>query len=92
MAAAKRIDDVIEAGWYVVESDFDAGAFRTWKERAFECVASLMGPDHPYTRYFGEFVSEAKKNNVLTGEGILTAVKEQVAGIAPPEKCIKPDA
>ncbi len=92
MIAAKMIDDVIEAGWYVVESDFDATAFRTWKEQAFQCVANLMGPDHPYTHYFGEFVSEAKKNNVLTGEGILAAVKEQVARIASADGRIEPDA
>jgi len=77
------IDDVIEAGWYVVESDYDATAFRVWKEQAFACVADLMGPDHPYTRYFGEFVLEAKNKNILTGEGILTAVKERVCPWTP---------
>jgi hypothetical protein len=79
MSAVRMIDDVIEAGWYVVESGYDVTAFRAWKERAFACVSGLMGTDHPYTRYFGEFVSEAEQKNVLTGEGILTAVKEQIS-------------
>jgi hypothetical protein len=37
-----------------------------------------LGPDHTYTQYFGDYVREAERTNLLAGRGILTAVKEQM--------------
>ena len=74
----RTIDELIEAGWYVLESDFDPRAFVQWKLRALECVECLMGPDHPYTQYFNSFVTRPASPDLLAGEGILNAMKEQV--------------
>ena len=76
----RTIDELIEAGWYVLESDFDPRAFVQWKIRALECVECLMGPDHPYTQYFNSFVLRPATIDLLAGEGILNAMREQPAG------------
>ena len=76
----RTIDELIEAGWYVLESDFDPRAFVQWKLRALECVECLMGADHPYTQYFNSFVTRPASTDLLAGEGILNAMKEQVGG------------
>jgi hypothetical protein len=73
----EQIDRLIEAGWYVLESDFDRAAFINWRQRAFQCLLTLLGPDHPYTEYFKAFVVEAEKFHLLAGAGILAAAKEK---------------
>lgn len=76
---ANQIDSLIEAGWYVLESGFDPAAFMAWRQRAFHCLMALLGPDHPYTEYFKDFVIEAEKRHLLTGTGILAAAKEKAS-------------
>ena len=76
----RMIDELIEAGWYVLESDIDPRAFVQWKMRALECVECLMGPEHPYTQYFNSFVLRPASTDLLAGEGILNAMREQLAG------------
>lgn len=73
----EQIDRLIEAGWYVLESDFDRAAFINWRQRAFQCLMTLLGPDHPYTECFKAFVVEAEKCQLLTGTGILAAAREK---------------
>jgi hypothetical protein len=80
MRAEKMIDDLIEAGWFVLESDFDTRAFGRWRRQAFKCVEVLMGPDHPYSLNFRDFVFKERNKDLLAGEGILTAIKEQLPG------------
>jgi hypothetical protein len=75
--AEEQIDGLIEAGWYVLESDFDQAAFINWRQRAFHCLMTLLGPDHPYTEYFRAFVVKAEKYQLLTGTGILAAAREK---------------
>ncbi|MBI5250303.1 MAG: hypothetical protein HY912_12480 [Desulfomonile tiedjei] len=74
----KRIDELIEAGWDVLYSDFDVRAFDQWKKRAFSCLTVLLGPDHTYTKSFGNYVDAAEEISLLVGGGILTAAKEQM--------------
>jgi hypothetical protein len=56
MSVEKRIDDLIEAGWFVFDSDFDAIAFQQWRRRVFDCLTAVVGPDHVSTRQFANFV------------------------------------
>ena len=79
MFATKAIDELIDAGWQVLESDFDPMAFMKWRRSAFDCVVVLLGPDHPYAQFFQQFVNEDNRGSLLTGAGILTATKEQLA-------------
>jgi hypothetical protein len=79
VSLAQSVDNLIEAGWHVIDSDFDIKAFKRWRKQALDCVGALMGPAHPYTHYFKDFVEQAERTSLLTGAGILVATKEQVA-------------
>ena len=79
MLATKAIDELIDAGWQVLESDFDPVAFMKWRRRAYECVVVLLGRDHQYALFFDQFVDKDDRGSLLTGAGILTATKEQLA-------------
>jgi hypothetical protein len=80
IAMEEVIDDLIEAGWAVLNSDFDQLAFMNWRRRALDCITGLGGPDHPYAQYFKSLVEESGQISLLTGTGILVAAKENVAG------------
>jgi hypothetical protein len=73
-----RIDELIDAGWDVLYSDFDVRAFDRWRKRAFSCLNVLLGPDHTYTRSFRNYVEAAEEISLLVGGGILSAVKEDL--------------
>ncbi len=80
MKLEERIDQLIKAGWEVIESDFDPRAFQQWRLKAFECLAVMFGPDHVYTKYFEHFVQQGDRANVLAAGGVLVAAKEQMMG------------
>ncbi len=79
MSPEQLVDNLIEAGWHVIDTDFDMMAFTHWRKQALDCIGALMGPAHAYTHYFRDFVEQAEKASLLTGEGILVATKEQIA-------------
>ena len=78
MCVEKQIDDLIEAGWNVIDTDFDPVAFQHWRTRAVTCLSALLGSDHAYTKYFMSHLQEPKKNNLLVGGGILTAASHEL--------------
>ena len=80
MSVERRIDELIKAGWGVLESDFDPDAFQNWRQKAFECLNAMFGPDHIYTKYFEHFVQQGGRKNVLAAGGVLVAAKHQIAG------------
>jgi len=80
MIGEKRIDDLIEAGWHVLDSDFDTAAFQQWRKQAFECLTDLLGPDHSYTRSFRNYVQSVEEEKKPTSGGsTLTAAREELA-------------
>ncbi len=83
MSTEGTIDDLIEAGWIVLDSDFDPVAFQHWRQKAFDCLTAVVGPDHVYTRQFENFVRQGGKRDLLAAGGILNAAKEQMAGNKP---------
>jgi len=79
MLLEKRIDDLIEAGWNVLASDFDPAAFEHWRNQAHMCLTALLGREHTYTLSFMNHVRSASdKTDTLIGGGILSAAKEEV--------------
>ncbi len=80
MTIEHRIDELIKAGWGVVESDFDPMAFQKWRIKAFECLTAMFGPDHVYTKNFEHFVQQGDRTNLLAAGGVLVAAKEQMQG------------
>jgi hypothetical protein len=57
MSIEQRIDNLISAGWNVLDSDFDPAALQRSREQAFHCVDAALGADHVTTRHFGNLVS-----------------------------------
>lgn len=80
MSVEDRIDALIEAGWCMLDSDFDPRAFRRWRLTALDCLSDLLGPNHTYTLYFRTLVEQNNKLNWLAGGGILTAARYSTAG------------
>lgn len=78
MCVQRRIDDLIQAGRSVLESNFHPAAFQNWRKEAFYCLNALVGPDHAYTEYFRNYVQESEKTALLVGGGILAAAKEKM--------------
>jgi hypothetical protein len=79
MLFEQRIDDLIAAGWHVLQSDFDENAFQNWRREAFTFLTTMMGPKHAYTLYFEKYVHHSERAGLLTGGGILSAAKEEMA-------------
>ena len=65
MSIERRIDDLIEAGWGVVASDFDPIAFHHWRRSAFDCLTAMFGPDHVYTKHFAKLVRQGVETDLL---------------------------
>ncbi len=80
MKIEDEIDELIKAGWRVVESDFDPVAFQHWRLQAFECLNVMFGSDHVYTKYFERFVRQNDRANLLAAGGVLAAAKQQMVG------------
>jgi len=78
MKIEHQIDELIKAGWGVVDSDFDSVAFQHWRVKAFECLNAMFGSDHAYTKYFEQFVKQGDKTYLLAAGGVLVAAKEQM--------------
>ncbi len=65
MSVEKRIDNLIEAGWYVLDSGFDTEAFANWRRCALDCVTVLMEPDHNCAAYFERCVEDTERGNLI---------------------------
>jgi hypothetical protein len=79
MSVGELIDNLIEMGRRVVDSDFDPEAFHQWRRSALDCLNVMLGPDDPYTQYFAEFVQRPTNRNLLAGGGVLVAAQQRVA-------------
>lgn len=73
------IDSLIEAGWHVLDSDFDETALRNWRELALTCLTDLLGSDHIYVQQFTGWVRQREKLNLMAAGGVLVAAKEMAS-------------
>ncbi len=78
MSFERQIDDLIEAGWKVIDSDFDPVAFQLWRKRCLTCLSALLGSDHSYTGFFRDHLRGANRNNLVVGGGILAAASHEL--------------
>jgi hypothetical protein len=83
MYADKPIDELIRAGWEVIETDYHAAAFQNWRQKAFSCLVQLLGPDHIDTQYFENHIRQFEKKDLLSGNGIPSDAKEEPASVNP---------
>jgi len=79
MSSEQRIYNLIEVGWYMLDSNFDPMAFQSWRRRALDCLTDLLGPDHTYANHFKHLQDQDERMSCLVGSGILTAAGEEVA-------------
>ena len=79
MAIEASIDDLIKAGWNVIDSDFDLVAFLHRRRSAFDCLTDMLGPDHYYSKYFAALLRQGEKAETLAAVGILSAAQQQMA-------------
>ena len=75
MTLEAQIDALIEAGWRVLESNFDEAAFLHWRSRSHECLKVLLGPRHTYTEHFEYNMRQSEATTLLSGVGVLAAAK-----------------
>jgi hypothetical protein len=80
MELERQFDELIRAGWQLMDGGYSERSFQSWRKSAFECLLSLLGPDHSYTNYFEWRLRKAEAADVLTGVGVLTAAKLRCAG------------
>ncbi len=76
MCSEKRIYDLIESGMLALNSDFDPTVFRRWKLQTFDCLTTLLGTGHYYTKNFEDPVSQSGRIDLLAAYGILSAVQQ----------------
>jgi hypothetical protein len=83
MYRERLIDSLIEAGWHVLDTDFDEAALRNWRELALICLTDLLGSDHIYVQQFAEWVRQRERVNLMAAGGVLVAAKEMVSKMKP---------
>ncbi|MBM4328168.1 MAG: hypothetical protein FJ118_13515 [Deltaproteobacteria bacterium] len=81
MPMRPMIDELIEAGWDVLNSDFDRHTFLLWREKVSECVSQLLGPEHAYAQFLAEHADGAEERSVLAAAGLLIAVREKIRNL-----------
>lgn len=56
MLLDKHLEALVDAGWHVIDTDFDATAVLTWRREAFQCLNLLVGPEHACTQHFEHYL------------------------------------
>lgn len=74
----EAFEALVQAGYQVVETDFDEMAFKEWRQKAVNCIAALLGSEHPYARSFSEHVRRCDLNSLFLGRGLVDATKRYV--------------
>jgi hypothetical protein len=57
-----------------------SGPFAEWQAQSLAFLVNLLGDDHVYVEKFREEVDAGHRSSVQAGRGILTAIREDVAG------------
>jgi hypothetical protein len=86
MYSGKRLDDLIEAGWHVVDTEFDAEALYYWRKKALDFLTDFVGPDHSCTQSFKDCIKPAEQIDPLDRSDILRAVGNDASTIEEDER------
>jgi len=73
--AETRLDALTNTGRNALESDFELEGLKRWREQAHQCVAILVGEDHPYAEHFKRAIRRAEFSSLLTDVGVITGAK-----------------
>ena len=77
--SVQRIDDLIEAARTAIDDDLDLSTIHEWKQEAVAFLTETLGAEHYYTQYFTTYLKEFEQQNLLTGGGLLSAAREEIA-------------
>jgi hypothetical protein len=81
MYSGKRLDDLIEAGWHVVDTEFDAEALYYWKKKALDFLTDFVGPEHTCTQSFRDCIKQTEQLDPLDRSSILAAAAKEASVI-----------
>ncbi|MGC8603820.1 MAG: hypothetical protein ACP5VS_09045 [Desulfomonilaceae bacterium] len=74
----QALDNLIELGYEVVDSDFDQIAFRKWRLQAIDCINKLLGPEHPYAKSFLDHVRNRDSETIFLVRGLIQTAKRNM--------------
>jgi hypothetical protein len=86
MYSGKRLDDLIEAGWHVVDTEFDAEALYYWKKKALDFLTDFVGPDHACTQSFRDTIQHTEQFEPLDGIDIFAAARNDGPAVEQDER------
>lgn len=75
MLIDKQIEDLIEDGWNVIESDSDSAALRDWKRKVSDAFKTIVGPDPTHSTFCGSSPQTGGGLSVPARAGLLVATK-----------------
>jgi hypothetical protein len=87
MSSVDCLDDLIRCMWRVPRNDPEGTGPLPCREKCLDCLTRLLGPDHYYTQFFRDFVTDSDPANLLGAVGILAAAREEVAKIGQDREC-----
>jgi hypothetical protein len=74
----ESLNELIACAQSLLDTGFSPQDFQMWQQLAFVTILGLLGPLHYYTQNFSRFTSEPSPRSLLTGEGLLEAVRAVV--------------
>jgi hypothetical protein len=86
MYSGKRLDDLIEAGWHVVDTEFDAEALHYWRKKALDFLTDFVGPDHACTQSFRDCIKPTEQFDPLDRSDMLQAAGNDALKIEEDER------
>ncbi len=75
----ESLDKLISAAEAMLHNGYNLLDFLNWQMMAFGALLTLLGPFNYYTRNFKRLTSEKSARGLLAGEGLLMAVREELA-------------
>jgi hypothetical protein len=75
MGWENHFNELIDAAWRVINTDFDEHEFQVWREKALECVTFLVGPEHEHTL---RLKRRASRQNPVSVQGTFRAWRNEV--------------
>jgi hypothetical protein len=73
-----RLDKLIRKATAFLENDVNRDVCRQLTIQAVDCLAAVVGPDHPYTKMVEYAARKGEKGSLSTACGVLWAAKLQL--------------
>jgi hypothetical protein len=74
----QRIDQIIKKASAFIDKDTNPDLCRQLAGQAVDCLTTVVGPDHPYTKMVEEAADNGARRSLSTACGVLWATKLQL--------------